>query len=307
MTAALGCGLLLLVALIRPPSADPRVAVRDIENRFWTQKAFAEPKYSLIALGDSRTYRGISTDVLDQELPNTSALNFGFSSAGLSSALLQEGASKLSPTAQRPIIVLAITPWSLTNKAAENSHIEQELARPLSERLERLYLSPLLSSLNPFTPKLLKELLQGGEKPPKVLYHQIHHDHGWVESWKVPKNSEEQLKPYAALFDNNGVSTPIVDQLMMQIKRWTQSGITVVAFRPPSTLAMEALENAKSGFSEAAIQREVENSGGIWLTFGSSQFTSYDGSHLERESAKRFSQALGHKLRSLAAPIPRIQ
>ncbi len=307
ITAALGCGLLFIIALVRPPSADPLVAVRDIENRFWTQKAFAEPAYSVVALGDSRTYRGISTEAIEQELPNAHALNFGFSSAGLASTLLEVGASKLKPTAQTPIILLGITPWSLTDEAAENKHLKQELKRPLSEQLERRYLNPLVSRLNPFTPKQLKGFVHGGETPPPILYHQIHHRHGWVESWKIPENSEEQLKPYATLFDNNPVNQARVDALMQQIRRWTKSGITVVAFRPPSTTAMEELENVKSGFNEISIQQAVETNGGIWLNFKSSQFTSYDGSHLDRQSAKRFSRALGQEIRHLSKPVHRNQ
>ncbi len=72
----------------------------------------------------------------------------------------------------------------------------------------------------------------------------------------------------------------------------TQAGtqdISIIAFRPPSSIAMRNLEDSISGFDEEYIKRELEDMGVQWLDFREGDFNSYDGSHLHFESAKKLS------------------
>ena len=295
-TAICGFAFLLTIAALKPEPVDPLVRVRARTHRFWVEKTFAESEYDLVVLGDSRVYRGVSPEELEKALPGLKALNFGYSSAGFTEILLNQGRAKLSSTADPRIIVLGISPWSLTAKAGENSHLKQELSRSFSERLERVYLSSLRASFSSMTPSSLRQNLQARPKPPKVLYHQIHHSNGWVESWKVPPNPREQLTAYIENFSKNLVSASIVNELVRQTESWIEEGILVFAFRLPTTSEMVALENKHSGFDEEQIRTRIEASGAVWIDVAEGDYESYDGSHLDRKSARRLSQKLGEKI-----------
>ena len=74
-------------------------------------------------------------------------------------------------------------------------------------------------------------------------------------------------------------------------------GIKIVGFRPPSTLAMEQLEDSLSGFDYSKFINEFKQMGGIWLTFSLQDYKSYDGSHLHYESANKFTKNLAQKIK----------
>ena len=52
-----------------------------------------------------------------------------------------------------------------------------------------------------------------------------------------------------------------------------------------------------SGFREAEFIQEFRNAGGIWLSFNLDDYVSYDGSHLDADSAKKLSRDLAEKIR----------
>jgi hypothetical protein len=69
--------------------------------------------------------------------------------------------------------------------------------------------------------------------------------------------------------------------------------VEVLAFRVPTTVQMEAIEDEMSGFDEDAVARGIEDAGGTWITFENRfGYFSHDGSHLHYKAARSFSRDL---------------
>ena len=81
--------------------------------------------------------------------------------------------------------------------------------------------------------------------------------------------------------------------------------LRLLGFRPPSTLAMEQLEDSLSGFNYSSFISKFKQNGGVWLTFSLKDYVSYDGSHLHYESANKFSKNLGLKIENTLSSYPR--
>ena len=65
-----------------------------------------------------------------------------------------------------------------------------------------------------------------------------------------------------------------------------------------STQGMVLLENKVSPFNESEIKRNLTADGAVWIEVKNRQkYSSYDGSHLDEESAIRFSKYLGQEIR----------
>jgi len=104
------------------------------------------------------------------------------------------------------------------------------------------------------------------------------------------------LKSYRKTFVDNTCDTKAVQNYYDWVKKMSSNDLTIVGFRPPSTLAMEHLEDSLSGFNYSSFIEGFENNGGVWLEFSRSDYVSYDGSHLHYESANKFSKNLGLKI-----------
>ena len=81
---------------------------KNIQNKFWSKKV-DKIKYDLIIAGDSRVYRGISAQVLEDQL-GLSSYNLGLSSAIYDSKYLDLISHKID---NRGIVILGLTSHSL--------------------------------------------------------------------------------------------------------------------------------------------------------------------------------------------------
>lgn len=279
---------ILLFGTLRPMPISSVVQ----KEKFWADKVHSSKKYDVIVAGDSRVYRGLDPGALSAQLENRSVLNFGFSSGGFNDLIFSEINTRLLEDSPKKIVILGLSPYSLTPKAQENSHFLQEEERSSDEVFTRRFINPFLRFFDPITPT---ELFQ---KTDSITgYHETFHRHGWVASFKVPSNPKAALESYKRNFKNNQVSQEILSKLYMQISKWRNDGIKIYAFRFPSTLDMELLENSLSGFNEDMIRSEIEAAGGFWLDIEKKyEYESYDGSHLTESSAVVFSKYLGERL-----------
>ena len=265
------------------------------KEKFWTTKVHSKKTYDVVISGDSRVYRGIDPSKISEGLEGLEVLNFGFSSGGHNPLIFREVEKKFNIKAKNKIVVLALTPYSLTPKAQENGHFKQEKNRDQKEVFLRRYVNPALNFFDPIKPTdfiYANDTTQG--------YYEKFRPDGWVESKKIPFNNRAALKSYVKDFENNHVSKAVVDQMLLQVKLWVSQGIYVFAIRMPTTKEMELLENELSGYKENKIRNDFEEAGGRWISYEDRyDFTSYDGSHLDGESAKLFSEYIGKKIYSL--------
>jgi len=208
-------------------------------KRFWIQKTHNTSTFNLLICGDSRVYRGVSSAVVAKEAGNEyRGFNFGYSSGSYSGFMLDQIEKRLDMQANSKVIILGISPYSLTPKAALDEHIREELARKKEEIFEYKYLVPIKRIFEPFT---LHQLFRDRDGDETVvnnfpIYHQeFYSRQGWVASWRTPSDSTAALSEYVRDFTNNKVNHETVDSLLNRVSFWVKSGIKVFAFRPPTT------------------------------------------------------------------------
>jgi hypothetical protein len=270
---------IVLLKVLRPETNEINTSIM---KRFWIVKTHTEKKFNLLVCGDSRTYRGVSPDVIEEVLTDFSVLNFGYSSGSFSAFMLEQIEKKLDVNASIKVLYLGITPYSLTPKAAKDGHIKEELGRKKEEIIEALYFDPVKRFFEPYT-------ISWDKKRDSVAYIQEYNTDGWVATDKIPPNPKEALPIYVKDFENNSVSDEIIQHLMLKVKAWSLIGVKVFATRPPTTKEMVELENRLSGFREEEFRKQFAAAGGIWLEIDNKRYKSFDGSHLDISSSISFS------------------
>ncbi len=263
-----------------------------MQESFWEEKAKTTQRYDVVIIGDSRVYRGVAPMAFAGS--DSRVLNFGFSSGGMTGPLLEAGASKLDPCGKR-IILLGVSPHSLTSEAGKNEHFKGCATAP-----DKLF------QFSPFVQFYFSK--EGTDLALKVLegkidgkrgYFQTPHEGGWIESYKNPSLPEHGVDKFREIFRQSKIDEQIVAGLMQQISEWKTQGIRVFGFRPPTNEDMERVENEHSGFDEAAFIGRLNESGGTWINLPDRfAFDVYDGSHLTGESAKQLSKQLAEAIQN---------
>jgi hypothetical protein len=292
--------LLILGSLLRPEetailpfSYDPMHTTGAVSERFWVMKAQGMSRYDMILMGDSRVYRGLSPQAMEEVLPGERILNFGFSGGGLNPEMYRAAEVRLAAGSKAKSMVLGITPLTLTPRAEFNAHYLQEVQRPPDYVFLHLYWMPFLKLFEPLTLRDFAAAFSGQQDHPAYTgYYLEFHDDGWVASWTVPEDPTGALPSYREIFSQTQVSQRLVDDLMNQTRTWCAKGIQVYAFRVPTSPAMLRLENQMSGFDEAAFIQQFTAAGGVWFDLPLAPYHSYDGSHLSKLAAVQLSTDL---------------
>lgn len=253
-------------------------------NYFWLNKFENKTKYDVVVYGDSRTYRGLSPNVL---LKGTglSGYNYGFTSAGYSNEIFELIYARIN-MAIDPVILLGITPYSLTLEASKNNFYHQEKGRDKVEKFTRLNIDQKLAFFD-------RIVMEEYFKPNAANVIQDYNADGWVASTKLLIDTLAGLKSYQSIFDDNQVSDSIVNVLLYHVTKWVESGIRVFAYRPPTIISMEVLENIKSDFNSILFIHKFEKAGGKWIpVVNDGRYISYDASHLQKNSVIDLSRSL---------------
>lgn len=286
--------LLWIAGKVFPPSPSSTM----LSELFWTNKASPNQNYDIVFIGDSRIYRGIDPDTISEILKPIApfrVFNFGFSSAGLDTNFLDAGAALLDTNAAQKIIVLGVTPSALADENLVNTHYYQEKNRPITELWQRRYINPYFSYFDPTTPLMFRNAYRGL----KEGYYQEYKLNGWIASTKVPKDVWKDLWVVEQGFEKAEFSLWVQKLLIKKIAEWTKKGFKVFAFRPPAVKHFEEVEDKLSGISQNALIAQMEAAGGIWIEIPNRySYETYDGNHLEKESAQRLSAFLGQSIKN---------
>lgn len=263
------------------------------DDKFWLDKVFTNEYFNVVLGGDSRVYRGVNPVNLAIGLGDSSLkiLNYGISSAGFSQEMLNDITQKMAVNQEKKMIVLGISPYTLTPQACINWQLHYLKKHQKEDVFLKKNIIPKYFSL--FEPIAITKLFKVIAKAEEEGYDQVH-DYGWKSAHDYVMQPTYSLALYKKNFLHNTVNPKVIDTLQSQIQKWTKAGITVFAYRPPTTREMEVLENIEGGFDEALTRKKIETAGAVWLDipdrFG---YQSYDGSHLSAEEANRFSLELG--------------
>jgi len=279
----------------------PTQQQKQLAEIFWTEKTFAPAKYDLILIGDSRTYRGVSPDEMEKKLTGMKILNFAYSNGGLNPVMFKAAEEKLSKNDSPKVIVLGITANCITGYTQNNEQFTIEKSRPREEIIERRYLNPLLYRFAPTTIDLVKDQITNKET--QSYYSSVYKDNGWVESDKFPTDTTEAIESYTKDFSTFKVEEQYIEVVMNQVKKWSEKGILVVGFRPPVSQPMRELEDSMGLYNETEIAARFEAACGHWIDLNMSEYKTYDGSHLQKESALKLSSDLAEQDKKLLDSI----
>jgi hypothetical protein len=268
---------------------------RIVSKNFWINKTHTNRKYSLIVSGDSRIYRGISPSEMEKVLDGYRGFNVGYSSGGFSKLMYDKIEQNIDFNAEKPVIVLGVSPWSLTPRAGQNKHLSGELNRKREELIQAKYFSSVNTFFAPYTIKELYDKQTDKEEVKGVVYRYT--SKGWVASNTDVPNPGKALGSERTAYVENQVSGELLSWLVEKVREWESKGVAVFAFRPPANHAMEALEDSLSGFREPHVVDELEKAGAVWFDFDIDEYFSYDGSHLDEQSAVKLSRKLALKIK----------
>ncbi len=260
----------------------------DAMRRNWHQCA------EVVLAGDSRVQRGLCPMVMTPALRARRVLNFAYPNSALAPAYLARVESVLDPRGAGRAIVLGVTPHSLTDRAARISEFLAEQERPAT----RLALEPLDWLFQPYSLDVLsRELFGRGRRGEPHLAAD-----GWrgATAYVVdPRQEPDRLRGLFARDRTCAVDADIVDGLLAQVTNWARRGISVYAFRPPTTPETAALEDKLYHFDAGEFVSRFEAAGGAWIDVDPAAYATYDGNHLQGTAAVRLSTDLAAAIREL--------
>ncbi|MEK7486372.1 MAG: hypothetical protein AABZ60_18785 [Planctomycetota bacterium] len=287
-TLLLALLLILVVGFFRP-SFETGVP----QDQFWIQKIQWRNNADIVLGGDSRIYRNLSPERMKKTLKNRCIKNFGFSVARFTPEYLNAIEKVLISESPHPVIVLGISPLSITSGVNISSGFREARAKSSWDRWLIGNFGTILDFIKPITQEELAPYIS--QYTIKKYYRHYYED-GWVASSLKPINPELKLDHYRGLFKENKVSLKLVQNLLKTLARWIQLGIDVYGFRPPTTAKMVQLENDTSGFQESEFISQFESAGGFWINVEPEGWISYDGSHLDEVDALKLSELIASEI-----------
>lgn len=284
--------LLIIITIVPPPQKN-----KELINEFWIKKTHKKYKKNIVIGGDSRVYRGVSVRAFLENAPDgLDVINLGFSSAGYSNEYIDFLISRINHLDSPKILILGITPHSLTENALKNKAFHQYKRIQGFKKFRGLYLSKYLKVFSPYK---LSDFINSKYNISNGNYFENFTSAGWVGSSRLPMDSTKALINYKKIFSSIKVNKGSADNLCARIKKLTDNGVIVIVFRPPTTMQMENLEDTLSGFNESQLKKSLIYNGAHWVDFSNSDYVSYDGSHLHYLSAHLLSNKLGSEVNLL--------
>jgi hypothetical protein len=263
-----------------------------LRDSFWAHKIDAQPQYDIVFVGDSRIYRGIDPQTFDSTLGNkVRSFNYGFSSAGLDSFLLGHASQVLDPKGSKTMLI-GISVNSFLPESLGNGHLHSLLSWNRKDVWIKKNLYP---DLNCFDPYSFSDIYKHFKK--EAYREHYHLTSGFAASDRVPPDSNSALPAYEKQLERQEYLHEAEGRFMAYLDILKTQGIRVMVLRMPTSKDMRKLEDEKLGKQFEQLQRRLEERGVLWLEVPGT-FESYDGSHLNSISAKRFSMGLAAFLKS---------
>ncbi len=245
--------------------------------------------------GDSRAGQGIVPATLSEQLGGASVLNFAFDSGGYSEEYLSAIDDVLDESSPSPMIVLALTPYSLTPGAIRLNEFEHQ--RHLAASPLKVAFADSLDRLQPMRVDRVAAELAGHRTKGRAM-DRVWHPDGWVQVKREGGNERMYEKHYHESFVDNQVSPDIVRNVARHVTDWSRRGVRVVVFRAPISAPIRAIEDTCSGFDEPVIREILQNAGADWLSPTGMPYQTYDGSHLGGREAMRLTADLGRQIKA---------
>lgn len=274
-------------------------SVLSIENkRYWISKTYSSETFPVVFAGDSRVFRGVSPAEF-KEVTGVEAINLGYSSNGFHPSYLDFLEERLDKSADKPVIVLGLSSHSFSRNGSGSYAFRAEVNRKKEEVMQYMNFYQLSKLFSPL--QVLKLLGMEEKNNFRANYHIKYHFDGWMESYWDRRDTTNSDISYKVIFNDNQFNEDAAGILFRQVQKWKEEDITVVAFRSPTTHTIRVLEDSLSGFDFEPFRQELIASGAHWIEVDRKKYQTYDGNHLEAESAKQFTRDLALEIGELIA------
>lgn len=274
---------------------------------FYEMKTLWQGCSDIVVAGDSRVYNSLSPAAMSADLPGRRIHNFAFPAVGFSETYLNAVNDALDPHAQSPVILVGVTPNSLTRGASDSNGFQHIIDKTPSVFLRQINYH--------FRAVALRSTIEGIRNPGDKTYTsssrslaqdgtwiqltRTYHPDGWIASTSDPETPKAAFNLYDDNYkdEKNGpVSSEVVGRLIEQVRAWRQRGIQVFGFRPPTNPQFAEMENEEANFDEKAFIASFNKAGGTWIEVDHASFHTIDGQHLHRDSAVELSQFLAKRI-----------
>lgn len=264
-------------------STRPPVTTGLYPNEYWALKSDWYHCAEVLLVGDSRTLCGLSPKKMQQYLPDSKIYNYGFGGAWFSTEYLNKVETILNPQSNKRIIVLGITPHSLTKRDMRTGNFYEIMSMPRSEKFFNTRLAKLAYFFEPWSFKEAVEEISPSRN--KNHTESVFYPDGWISVDENPGSVEKGLKKYIGYYQERLVDPCNVDNVIRYVDKWVRQGIRVYGFMPPTCRRMYDLEMKISGIDTAGLIRRFKDARGIWIDTDPAAYDSFDGSHLRDEDA----------------------
>lgn len=264
------------------------------EKRFWATKITWRDYADVVITGDSRVLGGISPGRMQKTLTDRRIVNYGFASNLYVPEYLDGVEETLKRQSDKKTIILGITPHALT----EDPDITDQFIELKSLSKRDVFIDIHFAAVMSFFNYMSFRDVMLGIFPGLAKSHtrkELFAD-GWLAYSKNPPGEKKELKNYRRIYQRCQISQKMIENLMDYISMWTKSEIKVYGFLVPTCTQMVELEKKLSGFNLAEFEVAFKEAGGIWIQIDQTAYESFDGSHLQRESALELSQDLATKI-----------
>lgn len=282
---------LALMGLLRPSSPDPTEDVQSAQESFFINKAHQTAQYDMVIVGDSRALRCLAPEIIEEQLSDTKIFNLAFHAGGMNLEMYGEAEKLLASDSTRKGIILAPTSLAFLPHKKSNSQFKEYRLKPRDQVWLNKNHPGWASFFQPASPSVY--LRRWFDLKPKELLYQEFKPSGWIATTQVPRDDVTDFAFQREVLATFKIDPSLVEDLMIQTGKWTAQGIAVYCLFPPAYAPRVAFEDSILGFDQQAFRRSFEDAGGIWLDIEGSEYVTYDGSHLEKESSIRLSEATG--------------
>ncbi len=300
LTLILSLGAILLAGRWLPDFQPGRTTYLGLPSKdYWRIKMNWNACADVVLAGDSRIQVGVSPAHMADGERGLRIVNYAFAHAGYSQGYLDAVESVLDPKSPNRTIVLGITPLSLTSISEGQNEFLTQMKRKREGRLGRSDRRDFWEEHFPAAWRFLqprRSIRDFQLTFSKGRYFIEYRRDGWLAARAEPPRPDGGVATYRKKFRRHKVRQEIAERVIRQVEKWRRDGIAVYGVRTPTNPAVRELENTASGFDAQGFAAAFEKVGGTWVVFDLDGWLCYDGTHLDRESAVRFSRELGKRI-----------
>lgn len=249
-------------------------------------------EFDMVLAGDSRLNQGLSPATMRKILPDYRIANFGWGHAVFGGEYLKALDGLIDPESPRKVMVLGISPLALTKMGyVDNEYTENKRKHPI-ETFEQMFFKDFLYFFRPIEFQERSVLRIRGRLDRIKEFH----PDGWAAATMKPEKPRVSLSFFKSHYSRFKVSDEVINELLSYVGNWQESGISVYGFMMPTSPAMIELEKVESGFNEKEFIEQFTEAGGKWIDVVTDKYHSYDGNHLRKDEAVKFSRVFARAL-----------